>query len=131
MSALSCVQHKVQVPKGAVSSACSWDRQTGQPGGVELATCSPTKEIEEPETLGRAARQLASLAVLLLTRLARSSAIWPALLPDLVSTQCFDAISVILRNVLISQNLRLPGKDHTMEMEVKAASPGMQMGREI
>lgn len=44
VSALSCVQHKVQVPKGAVSSACSWDRQTGQPGGVELATCSPTKE---------------------------------------------------------------------------------------
>lgn len=86
--------------------------------------------IKEPEILGRVAQQLASLAVLL-RRLARNSAIWPAILPDLVSTKCFDAISVILRNVLISQNLHLPGKDHTMEMEVKAASPEMQMGREI
>lgn len=86
------------------SSACSCDRQTGHPGGVELATLSLSKESSEDQnslkSLGRAARQLASLALLLPKGVAGISAIWPALLTDLTSTKCFDVIFVILRNVI-------------------------------
>lgn len=110
------------------NSAYNWDGQTGQPGRVKLATSSLPKDQNSLKSLGRATWQLTNLALSQLKRLARNYAIWPAFLPDLISTKCFDVIPVILRNVLISLTPHFPGKGHTMK--VKAASPEVQNKRE-